>query len=134
MTTNHHTDIAIGAAANAVILNNPLGELDAVLTDIVLYGGGGINASVAVLTAWAESGSYEVTTATYDADNVITTATVKWPDGSTGTFTTTSKGLEWLSVDAYTVTHMTSSQTVTQTTITRDSNGNIIVKPELTVT
>lgn len=28
MTTNHHTDIATGAAANAAVINSPLGELD----------------------------------------------------------------------------------------------------------
>lgn len=35
MTTNHHTDIANGAAANAAIINSPDGQLDAVITDML---------------------------------------------------------------------------------------------------
>jgi len=34
MTTNHHTDISTGAAANAATFNSPLGELDGVIGDI----------------------------------------------------------------------------------------------------
>jgi len=34
MTTNHHTDITTGAAANAETVNSPLGELDQAITDI----------------------------------------------------------------------------------------------------
>ena len=32
MTTNHHTDIATGATANAATINSPLGELDAAIS------------------------------------------------------------------------------------------------------
>ena len=87
----------------------------------------------AKLKEWTEGGDYEITAATYDADNVITTATVKWPDGSAGTFTMTSKDATWLAINAYTITHTIASKTVTQATVTRDSNGNVTVKPALTV-
>jgi hypothetical protein len=85
------------------------------------------------LIEWAEGEDYQVTSANYDSDNVVTTGSVVWPDESLGTFTVTSKNSTFLAIDAYTISHTTSGKTVTQTTVTRDSNGNITVKPTLTV-
>lgn len=130
MSTTYHTDIATGAAANAATFNAPLGELDAAIAN--LHGGSGVTDDV--LKAWAEAGAYEMTSITYDSDGVITTATVKWPDGSGGTFTTTSKNSTFLAIDAYTVTHTTSGKTVTQSAVTRNSNGAVTNKPALVVT
>lgn len=129
MSTTYHTAIATGAAANAAIINAPLGTLDAAIVAI----NGGATVSAQQLKDWTEGGCYEVTAATYDADNVITTATVKWPDASAGTLTTTSKNATWLSIDAYTISHTASSKTVTQAAVTRDASGNVTVKPALTV-
>lgn len=129
MTTDYHTAITTGAAANAAIVNSPIASLDAAIGDL----GGGANATDEVLKGWTEGGLYELTAATYDSDNVITTATAKWPDGSAGTFTTTTKNSTWLAIDAFTITHTDSSKTVTQAAVTRDSEGNITVKPALTV-
>lgn len=91
------------------------------------------SASDAQLIEWTEGEGYEIIAATFDSDNVITTATVKWPDGSAGTFTTVTKDATWLAINAYTITHTTSSKTVTQTAVTRDGSGNVTVKPALTV-
>lgn len=129
MTANYHTDIATGAAANAAIVNSPLGQLDDAITD--LHGGSGVLDDT--LKEWAEGEDYELTAITRDADGVPTTATVKWPDGSGGTFTTVTKNSTWLAVDAYTISHTSSSKTVTQTAVTRDSDGNITAKPALSV-
>lgn len=129
MSTNYHTAISTGAAANAATINTPLGVLDAAIA----LQGGGADASAAALKAWAEAGAYELTAITWDADNVPTTATAKWPDASAGTFTTTTKNTTWMAIDAYTITHTDSSQTVTQAAVTRDSNGNVTTKPALTV-
>lgn len=89
--------------------------------------------SVSDLLAWTLAASYSVISATRDSDGVITTATVSWPDASTGTFTRTAKNAIWLVIDAYTVTHSASGKTVTQAAVTRDSNGNITAKPSPTV-
>lgn len=136
MSTNYFTEIAVGAAGNASVFNAPLEELDAQITAntaaIALLGGGAA-VSDAQLIEWTEGGDYEVTAATYDTDNVITTATVKWPDASAGTFTTVTKDATWLAINAYTITHAASSKTVTQAAVTRDANGNVTVKPALTV-
>jgi hypothetical protein len=86
------------------------------------------------IKAWAASESYTVTSATRDSDSVITTGTVSWPDGSTGTFTRTSKNTTFLAIDAYTVTHSASGKTVTQPTMTRDASGNVTAQPALTIT
>jgi hypothetical protein len=129
MTTNYHTVVTVGAPANAVTINNPLGQLDDAITD--LHGGADILDDL--LKAWAEGEDYETTAITRDADGVPTTATVKWPDGSGGTFTTVAKDATWLAVNAYTITHTLSSKTVTQAAVIRDSDGSIIVKPALSV-
>lgn len=129
MSTNYHTAITTGAAANASTINSPLGQIDAALGAAL----GGASALDQTLKEWAEGGAYEVTAATLDSDGVVTTATVKWPDGSAGTFTTITKNSTWVAIDAYTITHTTSGKTVTQTAVTRDSNGNITAKPALTV-
>lgn len=136
MSSSYHTDIASGAAANASIFNAPLGTLDAAigaLNTTIGKLGGGASPTNNVLIGWTEGELYELTAVTWDTDGVPTTATVKWPDGSTGTFTTTNKNTTWLAIDAYTITHADSGKTVTQAAVTRDANGNITIKPALTV-
>ena len=77
---------------------------------------------------------YELLSITRDLDGVPNTATVKWPDGTAGVFTTVTKNSTWLSVDAFTVTYLGSTiKTVTQAAVTRDSSGAVITKPQLTV-
>jgi len=129
VTTNYHTQIATGAAANAGTINSPLGQIDAGLTNAL----GGSAVLAQTLKEWAESGAYEVTAATVDSDGVISSGTVKWPDGSAGTFTRTAKNATWLAVDAFTISHTTSGKTVTQAAVTRDAGGNVTAKPALTV-
>lgn len=139
MTTNYHDAILEipNQLADAALWNTRLSDLDTQITAntaaIALLGGSGATVSDAQLTEWTEGEDYELTAATYDADNVVTTATAKWPDGSAGTFTTVTKDATWLAINAYTISHAASSKTVTQAAVTRDANGNITVKPALTV-
>lgn len=86
-----------------------------------------------MLKEWTEGEAYEATSTTFDSDGVVTTATVKWPDGSAGTFTTTTKNSTWLAVDAYTISHSDNGVTVTQASVTRNSDGAITSKPALAV-
>lgn len=154
MTTHNHTAISTGAAANASTINTPLGTLDAAIGQLstltttaktsavaaineinAAYVGqlGGAAATDQLLKEWVQGDDYELTAVTYDSDGVPTTATVKWPDGSAGTFTVTTKNSTWLAVDAYTISHTASGKTVTQAAATRDGNGQVTVKPALTV-
>lgn len=87
----------------------------------------------ATIIGWAASEAYTLTSATLDGDNVITVATVSWPDGSAGTFTRTNKNATHLTIDAYTITHTASSKTVTQALVTRNGAGKITAQPALTV-
>lgn len=93
----------------------------------------GTTLQVVMLRAWSACGAYTLTSATRDGDGVITTATIAWPDGSTGTFTRTAKNPVFLAIDAYTITHTRSGSTITQSAVTRDANGNITAQPALTV-
>lgn len=87
----------------------------------------------ATIIGWAASEAYAINSATRDSDGVITTASVVWPDGSTGTFTRTTKNATFLTIDAYTVTHAASGKTVTQAAVTRDASGNVTAQPALSV-
>lgn len=94
---------------------------------------GGATASDQLLKDWTTGEAFEITAATRDANDLVTTATVKWPDGSAGTFTTVTANTTFLTIDAYTVSHTLSGKTVTQAAVTRNANGAVTVKPALTV-
>jgi len=81
------------------------------------------------LVEWTTGENFRLPTINRDSDDVITTATVKWPDGYTGVFTTLVKDNTFLTIDSFTITH--GSTTITQPLITRNSNGAAIVVPDL---
>ena len=87
-----------------------------------------------LLREWTAGGDYTVSSATRDTDGLITTASVVWPDGSAGVFTTTLKNSTFLTIDAYTITHVQSGKTATQAAVTRDLSGNVIAQPAITIT
>ena len=60
-----------------------------------------------------------------------TSAAVVWPDGTEGVYTGTPSATFPGSIDAYTITHGTT--TYTQPTVTRDASGNITNQPAITV-
>jgi hypothetical protein len=105
------------------------------ITQLLGVSPGGADIIDESLAGWVAGNSYELTAITYNVTypNVIATATVKWPDGSAGTFTTTTTNTTWQAIDAYTITHTLSGKTVTQPLITRNVNGDVTIKPALTV-
>lgn len=154
MSTYNHTPVATGAAANAAVVNSPIGQLDGAIGQLsaltttvktstvaaineirsqAITGGSAV--TDAQLKAWTEAGAYELTAITYHGTytQTISTATAKWPDGAAGTFTATTINATYESIDAYTITHASSGKTVTQAAVTRNSDGNITAKPALTV-
>lgn len=76
-----------------------------------------------------------VGTITRDSNGAATSASVEWPDGTTGTYTaTTVSTLFPGAVDAYTVTYAGSTTvTYTQSALTRDTNGSVIYRPAMTI-
>lgn len=106
------------------------------ITQLLGVSPGGASIIDEALVGWVAGNNYELTAITYDATypTVISTATVAWPDGSAGVFTTTTINTTWHSIDAYTITHTLSGKTITQLAITRNANGDVTVKPALVVT
>jgi len=72
-----------------------------------------------------------VGTVTRDASGAPTSAAVVWPDGVAGAYAGTPSTAFLGSIDAYTITHGTT--TYTQPAVTRDTNGNITNQPAITV-
>jgi hypothetical protein len=74
-------------------------------------------------------------TITRSASGAATSFAVLWPDGATGTFTGTESTSVSGAIDAYTVTKVTGSVTVTYTqpALTRDVGGNVTSRPDMTV-
>jgi len=143
---NQVSDATESLFGNGVLISDAAGNVD-----VVLFGGdstkylsddgtmsvppstGGGLSQTELLRQWTAGECYQATSATFDSDGVVTTATVLWPDGATGTFTRTAKNSTFSVVDAYTITHVTFGKTVTQATVTRDSSGNVTTKPALTI-
>ena len=85
------------------------------------------------IVAWAAAGAYQPNgTITRNGNGVITAMAVKWPDGSPGVFVGTPNA-NGFGLDAYSITYIYGgvTNTVTQPTVTRDSNGNVITAPTL---
>jgi len=126
--------VNVTIAANTVSVTAEQNAVNLTVGQVIGSGESGVDASNSdVLRMWAAGECYTVTSATRDSDGVITTATVSWPDGSAGAFTTVTKNATFLTVDAYTVTHTSSGKTVTQPAVTRDASGNVTAQPAITI-
>ncbi len=91
--------------------------------------------SPAILMAWAYAQTFQVVSATRDANSAITTATIIWPDGTAGVFTTDVASTAFPgAIDAWHATYAsTPSKLITQPTVTRDANGAVIAQPAITI-
>ena len=106
--------------------------------DISNDGGGGALAGLLdkQLKEWASLlPDFMLTSVTYHGTytNAPATATINWPDGSGGTYTTTAYDTTNRDWSSFTATHTDSGKTVTQAAITRNSSGNVTTRPALTV-
>ena len=90
------------------------------------------------LVGWALADAFQLVSASRDANGAVTTASVVWPDGATGTFTTVTASTAFPgAIDAYRVTYVSGgvTKTVTQPAVTRDvTTGAVTAQPLLTVT
>lgn len=70
-----------------------------------------------------------------DANGVLLSMNVVWPDGGTGVWTTDAVNAGNPAIDAWHVTYVNGavSKLLTQTAVTRDGNGAVINQPTLTV-
>jgi len=77
------------------------------------------------------SEQYGVLSTTLNSDGIISSASIKWEDGVTGTLTFGDYNSDWLAYDSYTITYQ--DKIVTQPKVTRDGNGTIIISPLKTI-
>lgn len=82
---------------------------------------------------WAQGKDYEPNVITRDTEGRVTSMTIRWPDGSGGTYTATDYNATHEVYDGFTITHTASGQTVTQAAVTRNTDGAIVTKPYLTI-
>jgi hypothetical protein len=97
-----------------------------------------IAAALAVnIIAWTLAQAFEVTTATRDGNEAITSADVVWPDGTSGEYTADVLSTDFPgATDSYHVTYspvVGRLLTITQPEVTRDSEGAVIAQPLLVV-
>lgn len=89
-----------------------------------------------MLSQWALGQAFTISAATRNTNEAITTASVVWPDGATGTYTADILSASFPgAVDAYHVTYVWSAgtKTITQAAVTRDSSGAVTAQPAPTV-
>lgn len=88
----------------------------------------------ALLALAAEPSMLYAGAITRDANGVVTSASVKWPDGTAGVYSGTPSTAFPSSLDAYTVTYAGSvTITITQPAVTRDAAGRITNQPARTI-
>ncbi|REG57774.1 hypothetical protein B0G80_0408 [Paraburkholderia sp. BL6669N2] len=88
------------------------------------------------LLQWAYTSAFQLVSATRDANEAIVTASIVWPDGATGTFTTDVASSAFPgAIDAWHATHVLArvTKTATQPAITRDANGAVTAQPAITI-
>lgn len=96
-----------------------------------------LNAGVtSALRGWSAAESFTLTSATRNSDGAVTSATIKWPDGATGTYTADMLSTDFPgATDGWHATHVLAGATltVTQPTVTRDADGAITAQPDITI-
>lgn len=87
------------------------------------------------LETWANAQTFQLVSATRDANSAIVTATIVWPDGTPGVFTTDVASIEFPgAIDAWHATYAGSpAKLITQTAVTRDANGAVTAQPAITI-
>lgn len=82
-----------------------------------------------MLIAWTLGELWSYTSITRDAEELVSSASIRWPDNTAGTFTQTAKSGG--RITAFTVTY--NALTVTQSAMTLDANNNVSARPRPTV-
>jgi len=85
------------------------------------------------LIEWSQGKDYELITITRDSEGRITTSTVKWPDSSNGTYLANDYNATHEVYDGYSIIHADSGLVITQSAVTRNIDGAVILKPALTI-
>jgi hypothetical protein len=109
------------------------------LAKLIADNQGAIESAMALgtrLLEWAYGTSFQVASATRDVNGAIVSASIVWPDGGTGTFTTDTASTAFLgAIDSWHATYVNGAinHTVTQPAVTRDANGAVTAQPAITI-
>ncbi|MBB3004341.1 hypothetical protein FHX57_006723 [Paraburkholderia tropica] len=126
--------ISIGGQVTTVQIGNLSPAVQAQLTSAIAT----INTiQQSSLLNWAYGNIFRLVSATRDSNEAIVTASIIWPDGATGTFTTDVASTAFPgAIDAWHATYVNGSvsHTITQPAVTRDANGAVIAQPAITIT
>lgn len=122
---DEYLDLDTGAEWRKLTDNDGKQSLDGWITE----GLASPTSNPARLLEWAMGETYVLSNIQRDEGGVVTSATVTWPDLSTGLYTMTEKNETYNDADAWTLTHASSGKTVTQPTLVRDSEGDVTDVP-----
>ena len=109
--------------------------LDYVMQILVEVAGMSASALTINLTAWSLTQAFTLASATRDANEAIISASIIWPDGTAGVFTTDTASTTFPgAIDAWHATYAGPPlKTVTQLAVTRDAAGAVISQPTPTI-
>lgn len=86
------------------------------------------------IASWFNSQSYTITSVQMTDAGVITNATLRWPDGSSGSYTVTEVDYVWNAPNAWEYSHAITGKTFTQAAVTRSAiNGVVTHVPQIAV-
>lgn len=85
------------------------------------------------LIEWTQTERYRIVSAETNATGHMKSATVRWPDGSMGEFTTLAFNSVHLAIDSFQITHPASGKRVFQPSLVRGSDGSVKSVPNLKV-
>lgn len=87
------------------------------------------------LETWANAQTFQLVSATRDANSAIISANITWPDGVAGVFTTDTASVDFPgAIDAWHATYAGSpAKLITQPLVTRDANGAVTAQPAIII-
>lgn len=121
----YYTEIPVGALANAATFNAPLDELNLAIS----RQGGGEDASEEYLLAfWIVALQRLASAPEVNAEGVVVSANIIWPDGSTGLYESVDVDPVWLEATEWTLTHDQSGRILEFSGLIRNGDG-VITSP-----
>lgn len=135
-SANSANTSATSAAASATSAGTSAQNAASSASSAAASAGQAANAAAYELQTWGNAEAFdEFTVLTEDANGVTLTANIKWPDGTSGVFTTDAVDATYPVINAWHATYLGAvTRTVTQPTVTRrPSDGKVTYKPRVTL-
>lgn len=87
------------------------------------------------LLDWAYAGNFgRLVSGTHDANSVLLSADIVWPDGTPGEYVTDAQDASSGAINAWHATYIgATTKTITQLAVTREASGAVTAQPPITV-